>query len=117
MIWKGEASIPVLETHIYICISEISEYGGILWPEIKFSFYCLYVSSSTSVGENSPEAGLFVREQTHPDSVRGRYTRYMQEVGVGMNLMSFKGTGTRDLIWLKVVSLERSWWVGLTEDL
>ena len=26
-----------------------------------------------------------------------------------------KGTGTRDLIWLKVVSLERSWWVGLTE--
>ena len=28
-----------------------------------------------------------------------------------------KGTGTRDLIWLKVVSLERSWWVGLTEDL
>ena len=29
----------------------------------------------------------------------------------------FKGTGTQDLIWLKVVSLERSWWVGLTEDL
>ena len=23
----------------------------------------------------------------------------------------FKGTGTRDLIWLEVVSLERSWWV------
>ena len=32
-------------------------------------------------------------------------------------IMTFKGTGTRDLIWLKVVSLERSWWVGLTEDL
>ena len=30
---------------------------------------------------------------------------------------SLKGTGTRDLIWLKGVSLERSWWVGLPEDL
>ena len=29
----------------------------------------------------------------------------------------FKGTGTRDLIWLKVVSLDRSWLVGLTDDL
>ena len=28
-----------------------------------------------------------------------------------------KGTGTRDLIWLKVVSLYRSWLVGLTDDL
>ena len=28
----------------------------------------------------------------------------------------FKGTGTRDLIWLKVVSLDRSWLVGLTDD-
>ena len=28
-----------------------------------------------------------------------------------------KGTGTRDLIWLKVVSLDRSWLVGLTDDL
>ena len=28
---------------------------------------------------------------------------------------SFKGTGTRDLIWLKVVSLDRSWLVGLTD--
>ena len=28
-----------------------------------------------------------------------------------------KGTGTRDLIWLKVISLDRSWLVGLTEDL
>ena len=28
-----------------------------------------------------------------------------------------KGTGTQDLIWLKVVSLDRSWLVGLTEDL
>jgi len=29
----------------------------------------------------------------------------------------FKGTGTRDLIWLKVVSLDRSWLVGLTDNL
>ena len=29
----------------------------------------------------------------------------------------FKGTGTRDLIWLKVVSLDSSWLVGLTDDL
>ena len=29
----------------------------------------------------------------------------------------FKGTGTQDLIWLKVVSLDRSWLVGLTDDL
>ena len=28
-----------------------------------------------------------------------------------------KGTGTRDLIWLKVVSLDRSWLVGLTDNL
>ena len=28
-----------------------------------------------------------------------------------------KGTGTRDLIWPKVVSLDRSWLVGLTDDL
>ena len=28
-----------------------------------------------------------------------------------------KGTGTRDLIWLKVASLDRSWLVGLTDDL
>ena len=28
-----------------------------------------------------------------------------------------KGTGTRDLIWLKVVSLDRSWLVGLTGDI
>ena len=29
----------------------------------------------------------------------------------------FKGTGTRDLIWLKVVSLDRSWLAGLTDEL
>ena len=29
----------------------------------------------------------------------------------------FKGTGTRDLIRVKVVSLDRSWLVGLTDDL
>ena len=28
-----------------------------------------------------------------------------------------KGTGTQDLIWLKVVSLDRSWLVGHTDDL
>jgi len=28
-----------------------------------------------------------------------------------------KETGTRDLIWLKVVSLDRSWLEGLLEDL
>ena len=28
-----------------------------------------------------------------------------------------KGTGTRDLIWVKVVSLDISWLVGLTDDL
>jgi hypothetical protein len=29
----------------------------------------------------------------------------------------FKATGTQDLILLKVVSLDRSWLVGLTDDL
>ena len=33
------------------------------------------------------------------------------------SILTLKGTGTRDLIWLKVVSLDRSWLVGLTEDL
>jgi len=28
-------------------------------------------------------------------------------------LVPLKGTGTRDLIWLKVVSLDRFWLVGL----
>ena len=32
-------------------------------------------------------------------------------------LVLLKGTGTQDLIWLKVVSLDRSWLVGLTDDL
>ena len=32
-------------------------------------------------------------------------------------LCPLKGTGTRDLIWLKVVSLDRSWLVGLTDDI
>ena len=40
---------------------------------------------------------------------------------IGFNFITdiyhFKGTGTQDLIWLKVVSLDRSWLVGLTEDL
>jgi len=31
--------------------------------------------------------------------------------------LNLKGTGTRDLIWLKVVSLDRSWLVGLTDDI
>ena len=31
--------------------------------------------------------------------------------------LTLKGTGIHDLIWLKVVSLERSWLVGLTDDL
>ena len=34
-----------------------------------------------------------------------------------VTLLCFKGTGTRDLIWLKVVSLDRYWLVGLTDDL
>ena len=28
-----------------------------------------------------------------------------------------KETGTQDFIWLKVVSLDRSWLIGLTDDL
>ena len=32
-------------------------------------------------------------------------------------VLTLKGTGTRDLIWLKVLSLDRSWLVGLTDDL
>ena len=40
-------------------------------------------------------------------------TQFKHQMSTGTLL---KGTGTRDLIWLKVASLERSW-VGLTEDL
>ena len=36
---------------------------------------------------------------------------------VSIDRSPFKGTGTRDLIWLKVVSLDRSWLVGLTDDI
>ena len=32
------------------------------------------------------------------------------------NNRNVQGTGTRDLIWLKVVSLDRSWLVGLTDN-
>ena len=35
----------------------------------------------------------------------------------GVGARDIKGTGTRDLIWPKVVSLDRSWLVGLTDDL
>ena len=35
----------------------------------------------------------------------------------GIPPVRLKGTGTRDLIWLKVVSLDRSLLVGLTDDL
>jgi len=31
--------------------------------------------------------------------------------------MALKGTGTRDMIWLKVVSFDRSWLVGHTDNL
>jgi len=31
--------------------------------------------------------------------------------------LSFKGTVSRDLNWLKALSLDRSWLVGLTDDL
>ena len=33
------------------------------------------------------------------------------------NTVSLKGTGTRDLFWPKVVSLDRYWLVGLTDNL
>ena len=36
---------------------------------------------------------------------------------LGYNPRKLKGTGTRDLIWLKVISLDRSWLVGLTDDI
>ena len=35
---------------------------------------------------------------------------------VGHPLPLVKWTGTRDLIWLKVISLDRSWLVGLTDE-
>ena len=31
--------------------------------------------------------------------------------------IAIKGTGTQDLIWRKVVSLDRSWLVGLMDEL
>jgi hypothetical protein len=33
-----------------------------------------------------------------------------------LKFSTLKGTGTRDYNWLKVVSMERSWSVGLTDD-
>ena len=48
------------------------------------------------------------------------YINYFYEawhIFLYINCISFKGTGTRDSIWLKVVSLDRSWLVGLTDDL
>ena len=37
--------------------------------------------------------------------------------GLILEELILKGTGTRDLIWLKLDSLDRSWLVGLTDDL
>ena len=43
---------------------------------------------------------------------------YFSPAGYGdVRFIKLKGTVTRDLIWLKVVSLDRSWLVGLTDDL
>ena len=40
-----------------------------------------------------------------------------QYLCIWLNFKHVKGTGTPDLIRLKVVSLDRSWLVGLTDDL
>ena len=40
------------------------------------------------------------------------YELYLISIFI-MGALGIKGTGTRDLIWLKVVSLDRSWLVGL----
>ena len=53
-----------------------------------------------------PYPGIF----SNPDPDPGKKTLFFQKVVL-------KGTGTRDLIWLKVISLDRSWLVGLTDDL
>jgi len=51
------------------------------------------------------------------------FSRYFQDFiknfvnfFAGNIFSDIKGTGTQDLIWLKVVSLDRSWLVGLTDD-
>jgi len=41
----------------------------------------------------------------------------MYTLNFGIAILCLKGTGTRDLIWLTVVLLDRSWLVGLTDDL
>ena len=40
--------------------------------------------------------------------------KYMKGTG---SSEGHKGTGTQDLIWLKVASLDRSWLVGLLNNL
>ena len=57
-----------------------------------------------------------IREQFKFNS----YNQHAMSGGVATIMYTYrylKGTVTQDLIWLKVVSLDRSWLVGLTEDL
>ena len=46
-----------------------------------------------------------------------KFNKYSSNFTENFKGIVLKGTGTRDLIWLKVVSLDRSWLVGLTDDL
>ena len=50
-------------------------------------------------------------------SYRGSVQPWLAVTGGHHIKCLLKGTGTRDLIWLKVVSLDRSWLVGLRDDL
>ena len=45
------------------------------------------------------------------------WTSARDMISLFVHFIPLKGTGTRDLIWLKVVSLDGSWLVGLTDDL
>ena len=52
-----------------------------------------------------------------PALIEPLYSIFPSQLKIAKIVPVFKGTGTQDLIWLKVVSLDRSWLVGLTDDL
>ena len=80
-------------------------YRNTVYPITEFQYY-----AAAPTQRNSIILGCL---QNFP-KIRSRISNYSAPT---KPFKYVKGTGTRDLIWLKVVSLERSWWVGLTEDL
>ena len=80
-----------------------------------------YFGAASVTGDSIVDRGHFDAAPHQADAILQQHfrkmLRYKQIWSTLLLKASVKGTGTRDLIWIKVVSLDRSWLVGLTDDL